>query len=645
MEHTHHHKEDSCCGHHDCSCHSHEGCGCHHEDGCTCGHSYSKKKELPVLASGAGLFALGFIAARFSLPGLPFFVAAYLLLGWEVLWKAGKNSIKGHILDENFLMSLATLGAFVLDEYPEAVGIMLFYRIGEYFEHRAVERSRSQIIAAVDLRPETVLRVRGDTQEILPADQVQVGDLLLVRPGDRIPVDGIVREGESSIDTAPVTGEPIPVFVKAGDAVISGCINTTGQLLLQAEKTLETSVATKILRSVESAAAGKPKIDRFITRFSRYYTPFVVGVAAFTAVVPSLITGQWHYWVYTALSFLVMSCPCALVLSVPLAFFAGIGKGSRQGILFKNGRSMEMLAMIQAVALDKTGTITQGVFQVEKVVGEDVLYLCATCEQNSSHPIARSVTQKAKAEGLVLPKPEELQELSGYGLQGKVEGQQVLCGNAALLKKSGIVLPELPPEEGTRVYVATDGRYLGYLELADKIKADAVAGIGRLKEMKLAVAMLTGDSQESADAVASKTGISKVYARLLPQEKLETLQELRKENGSVLFVGDGINDAPVLSGADVGGAIGSGADAAIEAADVVFMTPEVQAIPKAIQLARQAKRVALQNVVFALGVKALVMVLGLLGYASMWMAVFADTGVAMLCVLNSVAVLYGGKKN
>ena len=540
-------------------------------------------------------------------------------------------------------MSLATLGAFAIGEYPEAVGIMLFYRVGEYFEHRAVERSRSQILAAVDLRPETVQRLVNDTPETLPAELVVVGDCLLVRPGDRIPVDGIVVSGESHIDTAPVTGEPMPVFVKAGDKVISGCVNREGQLVIRTTKTLEDSVATKILRSVESAAAGKPKIDRFITRFSRYYTPFVVGAAAVTAVVPSLITGQWNYWVYTALSFLVMSCPCALVLSVPLAFFAGIGKGSQQGILFKNGRSMEALADIQGVALDKTGTVTYGVFQVETVVGENVLFLCAACEQNSSHPIAQSIVKKALAEGLTLPKPTALNEYPGFGVEAVVAGKTVLCGSRALLEKFGVI-PDVPEETGTRVYVALEGVYLGYLELADRVKPDAKAGIDGLKKLGLPVAMLTGDSADAADQVAEQVGISRVFSRLLPQEKLERLLSFRQEAGRVLFVGDGINDAPVLAGADVGAAMGSGTDAAIEAADVVFMTSEVSAIGKAIHLARQAKRKALQNVVFALGVKALVMILGLFGYASMWMAVFADSGVAMLCVLNSVATLYWGRK-
>jgi len=399
-------------------------------------------------------------------------------------------------------------------------------------------------------------------------------------------------------------------------------------------------MATRILKAVENAAAGKPKIDRFITKFARIYTPVVVTAAILTAVIPSLITGDWNYWVYTALSFLVMSCPCALVLSVPLAFFSGIGTGSKQGILFKGGLSMEALAGIRAVALDKTGTITQGNFQVQKVVG-DVLFLCAACEQHSTHPIAASITGYAAKQGLTLPTPETLEELPGLGIRGTVQGQTVLCGNTALLTRFSVPLPDpLPKESGSLVLVAVDGVYRGYLLIADTVKPNAAAAIARLKALGISVAMLTGDSQESAQAVAQAVGIDQVHAKLLPTEKLDALQTLRAQQGSILFVGDGINDAPVLAGADVGAAMGSGADAAIEAADVVFMTSEVTAVAQAVEIARRTKAIAWQNVIFALGIKAVVMVLGLLGYASMWMAVFADSGVAMLCVLNAIRLLY-----
>ena len=537
-------------------------------------------------------------------------------------------------------MSVATLGAFCINEFPEAVGIMLFYRIGEYFEHRAVERSRSQIMEAVDLRPETVIQVHGDHTHTIPAGNARVGDVILVRPGDRIPLDGRILTGTSRLDTAPITGESVPVSVKPGDQVISGCVNLSGQLTLRVEKVLAESMVTRILNSVENAAALKPKIDRFITRFARIYTPVVVAVAIATAILPSLFTGDWGYWVYTALSFLVMSCPCALVLSVPLAFFSGIGLGSRKGILFKGGMSMEALADIKAVALDKTGTVTKGEFSLQTVEGPaDLLALCAGAEQYSTHPIAGSILAAARERGLTLPTPTQVEELSGRGIRAVMDGSTVLCGNAALLSDHGIAVTA-PATAGTVVLVARDGAYLGHLVIADTLKPGAKEVISRLEAMGIATAMLTGDNAASARAVAVEAGIAEVHAGLLPQDKLEALQKLRTEKGAVMFVGDGINDAPVLAGADVGAAMGSGADAAIEAADVVFLTADLNAVPESIAIARETKRIAWQNVAFALAVKFAVMALGLLGFANMWMAVFADSGVAMLCVLNAIRVLY-----
>lgn len=599
-------------------------------------HDHRSGGLLPLLL-GAGLFILGILLDHLGLPGILAFVPAYLVLGWKVLSTAGKNLIKGHIFDEHFLMSIATLGAFAIREFPEAVGVMLFYRVGAYFEEKAVERSRRQIMEAADLRPDTVQLAYGG---VIPAEEAEPGDLLLVRPGDRIGLDGVVVAGTSRIDTAPITGEPVPVAVRPGDPVTSGCVNTSGQLTVRVEKALSESMVTRILQAVENAAAGKPKIDRFITRFSRIYTPAVVAVALLTAVVPSLFTGDWNYWVYTALSFLVMSCPCALVLSVPLAFFSGIGAGSKRGILFKGGASIEALANIRAIAMDKTGTVTKGDFQVQEVVGDpDLLALCAACEQHSSHPIALSITAKAREQGIRLPIPSQLEEIPGHGIQAVLDGKVVLCGNEKLLRRFGADFPALTGG-GSRVLVAVDGTYRGYILVADTVKPHAKEAVEKLHRMGIHTAMLTGDSQENARAVAEKTGISKVFARLLPEEKLEKLQMLRAEQGAVMFVGDGINDAPVLAGADVGAAMGSGADAAIEASDVVYMTSRVEAIPESVTIARKTRRVAYQNVVFALTIKAAVMVLGLLGFASMWMAVFADSGVAMLCVLNSVRILY-----
>jgi len=629
-QHREHHHDHCCCGH---DHHEHHHAHCDHgHDHHAHDHHHEKNELLPIL-TGAGLFAAGLVLDWLQLPWAPLaaYIAAYLVLGWQVLTTAAKNLIKGHVFDENFLMSIATLGAFAIREFPEAVGVMLFYRVGEYFEHRAVERSRSQIMEAVDLRPGTVLLTDGRQ---IPAGQAKAGDLLTVRPGDRIPLDGVVVNGESRIDTAPITGESVPVAVKAGEQVISGCVNLSGQLTVKAEKPLAESMVTRILQAVESAAAGKPKIDRFITRFARVYTPVVVTVAALTAVLPSLITGQWNYWVYTALSFLVMSCPCALVLSVPLAFFSGIGVGSKKGILFKGGASIEALAAVKQAALDKTGTVTEGSFGVQQVVG-DVLELCAACEHNSTHPIAQSIVAAAQTDRVA----EAVEEIPGCGIRAVLEGKTVLCGNEKLMEQFDIRVP-MVDVVGTKVYVAREGEYLGYILIADKIKEDAREAVETLEAMGVSTAMLTGDEETGAKAVAQQVGIGKVYARLLPQEKLERLEKLRRRGGSSLFVGDGINDAPVLAGADVGAAMGSGSDAAIEAADVVYLTSQVRAIPESIAIARATKKIAWQNVIFALAVKAVVMALGLAGFASMWLAVFADSGVAMLCVLNSIRQLY-----
>ena len=566
------------------------------------------------------------------------FVLGYLILGREILITAWKNLTRGHVLDENFLMSVATIGAFCIGEFPEAVGVMLFYRVGEYFEHKAVERSRSQIMEAIDMRPEVVHLASGET---IPAEDAKVGDILIVRPGDRIPLDGVVLSGESRIDTAPITGEPVPVAVKSGSSLTSGCVNTTGQLTMRVEKVLGESMVTRILDSVENAAASKPKIDRFITRFAKIYTPIVVALAAVVAVVPSVVTGDWNYWVYTALSFLVMSCPCALVLSVPLAFFSGIGVGSRQGILFKGGVSIEAMESVKAVVMDKTGTVTRGEFKVQKIGGGlDVLKLCASCEQQSTHPIAVSIVSAARERNMELFAPDTLEEIPGRGIRATVDGKTVLCGNEQLLKENHVDFGALDSDSGTQVLVAVNDRFAGFITIADGIKDGAKAAVAQLKADGLYTVMLTGDAEQPAKAVAQEVGIEETHAKLLPQDKLEKLQQLREQKGSVMFVGDGINDAPVLAGADVGAAMGSGADAAIEAADVVFMTSDVQAIPEALKIARMTGRVARQNVIFALAIKFAVMILGLLGHASMWMAVFADSGVAMLCVLNSIRMLY-----
>ncbi len=608
------------------------------------------KKDLIAIAAGAVLFIAGEVLERTapdSVISMVLFVAAYVILGFEIVWTAVKNLTKGHVFDENFLMSVATLAAFAIGDFAEAVGVMLFYRVGEVFEDIAVSRSRSQIMETVDLRPETVSLVQGDSVKDIPAGKAKIGDVILVRPGDRIPLDGKVIEGQSQIDTSPVTGEPVPVKVFPGKEIYSGCINDTGVLKLEVEKPLGESMVTRILDSVENAAANKPKIDRFITRFARIYTPVVVAAAILTAVVPSIVTGDWNYWIYTAITFLVISCPCALVLSVPLAFFSGIGAGSKRGILFKGGVSIEALKNISAVVMDKTGTITKGNFAVQKIVSlnrlteKQLLTVAADCEIDSSHPIAASIVTEAKARNLFLIRPKQAEEISGKGIRAEFPEGTVLCGNIGLMEMYQVDTSGYRSSAyGTEVLIAIDGTLEGYLVIADEIKEEARHAVERMKSQGLITAMLTGDAQDSAAEVAKQTGINEVRARLLPQDKLTQLKEIRKKHGAVMFVGDGINDAPVLAGADVGAAMGSGADAAIEAADVVFMTSSVEAIPESVDIARKTGNIAMQNVVFALIVKALVMVLGFFGFANMWMAVFADTGVAMLCVLNSIRILY-----
>lgn len=660
-EHDHDECHDDCCCGHDHEEHDHDEC---HED-CCCGHDQeehdheeahshshavkgskklSEKQDLILgIVLAAAAYLIGALVKTENIELIAYLVA-YLFLAKDILRASIHNIGKGQIFDENFLMSVASIGAFLIGEYPEAVGVILFYRIGEAFEDYAVERSRASIMETVNMRPETVLLVHGDHTHEIPAEDAEEGQIILVRPGDRVPLDGIVVEGSTQLDTSALTGEPVPVTASIDDTVLSGCVNQTGVIKLKVTNTLEESMVTRIMESMENAAASKPKIDRFITRFARVYTPFVVLVAALTAIIPSVVTGNWSHWVYTALTFLVISCPCALVLSVPLAFFSGIGLGSKKGILFKGGASLEVLKDIKAVVMDKTGTITEGNFVVQQIETadykkeSDLLCYAASCEQGSTHPIAKSILTAAKEQNITLLQPEEMKEAAGHGIKATIQGKQVLCGNQKLMDQEGISIPELSSAYGTEVFLAIDGTFAGRLLISDTIKDDSKASIAKLNESVHTV-MLTGDSENSAKAIATETGIQEYRAKLLPDEKLSTLQKLRKEFGPVMFVGDGINDAPVLAGADCGAAMGSGADAAIEAADVVFMTSKLSAIPEAIRIAKKSNRIAVENIVFALAVKAAIMVLGILGIASMWMAVFADTGVAMICIINSIRIL------
>lgn len=574
-------------------------------------------------------------------------LATYLLLGWGVLWNAIKNIGSGQVFDENFLMSVATLGAVIIGEMPEAVGVMLFYRIGTYFEEKATARSRSAIMDAIDMRPEQVRLVdEAGQSKVVSPEEVRIGQTIEVIAGERIPLDGTVIEGTTRIDTAPVTGEPVPVQVKPGSEILSGCINQSGRILMRVDKELKDSMVTRVLDAVENAAATKPRIDRFITRFARVYTPTVVLLAALVAVIPSLITGNWNYWVYTALTLLVISCPCALVLSVPLAFFSGIGRGSRTGILFKGGLSMEALRNIKAIAMDKTGTLTTGEFAVQSITTAegfdevDILAKAAALEVRSSHPVAVSIANEAKKRNVQLAEVVDLEELSGRGMTGVVNGVKVAVGNRRLFNELQITGYGEPADYGSEVLVALDGQYAGTILIADALKEDTKSAVAELAKRGLRTIMLTGDTQAGARYMAKEAGIDDVRAELLPVDKLSVMKELRETYGSTMFVGDGINDAPVLAGADVGGAMGSGADAAIEAADVVYMRPSISAVVESIRISSNTISIAWQNVVVALGVKILVMIMGLFGFANMWVAVFADTGVSILCILNSIRILY-----
>lgn len=613
------------------------------------------KSEKSQLTIGGLLFVIGMLMhyqpaglfAGLASIGDYFFFVSYLILGGPIVYTALKNITHGEFFDETFLMTVATVGAFAIHEYPEAVGVMLFYRIGEYFQDLAADRSRDQIMDAVDLRPEVVQRVTASGTETIPAEEAEVGDILLIRPGDRIPLDGIISEGETQIDTSAVTGEPKPVLASVGDPVDSGCVNMTGTIRIQVEKVLAESMVTRILDSVENAVASKPKIDRFITRFSRVYTPIVVFVAIAVAVLPPLLFGaDWDKCIYTALTFLVISCPCALVISVPLSFFAGIGAASKEGILFKGGTVMEALSNTKAAVLDKTGTLTEGKFKVRSIVKtagkseDEILALAAAGEIYSTHPIAQSIVTCANEKvSLFRSSPPCRKSPDTASKPNKTAKTSISEMKSSSPFPASLSHPFRKQEVGTDVYVAKGKTLLGRITISDAIKSDTIEGIQDLKALDITPVMLTGDNEKSAKAIGSLVGIENIHAGLLPEDKLSEMQKVRKEIGSVLFVGDGINDAPVLAGADVGAAMGSGADAAIEAADVVFLNSNVDAISKAVRVARKVIKTAWENVAFALIVKIAVMIMGLLGYANMWVAVFADTGVTILCILYAVRLL------
>ncbi|MCD7890350.1 MAG: cadmium-translocating P-type ATPase [Ruminococcus sp.] len=606
-------------------------------------------KELLSLAVGVLVYAAALILDHvigLNVLGLILYIISYLILGYGVLAATVKNLRGGNFFDENFLMTVATIGAFILGEYSEAVGVVLFFKTGEIFENYAVNKSRRAITAAAGLKVDEVDLLRDNEFVRVHSDEVAVGDIIRVKRGERIAIDGTVESGETRIDTSAINGEPVPLSVRAGDEVISGCINMNEAITVRAKAAAGDSMIAKIAEAVETASETKPEIDRFITRFAKVYTPVVILIAAATAIIPSLITGNWSKWVYTALTFLVISCPCALVLSVPLAYFSGIGAASRLGILFKGGNALEVLGKIKAIAFDKTGTITNGSFSVMnvksygKLTEEQIISLCGACETASTHPVAVSIVKYCADMGIKHEAPEKIREYSGRGVAAELNGKQLLCGNARLMNENGIEIPHEDEKiSGSIVYVSFGGELLGRVIVSDSVKAGSARAIELLKKMGIKTAMLTGDKKENAEATASELGIDYVRGELMPNEKLEEIGRIREKYGAVMFVGDGINDGPVLAGADVGGAMQSGADLALEAADAVFMNSELDSVVKAKKIADRTLRISYENIAFALVIKAAVLVLGLLGIQSMWFAVFADSGTAMLLILNSIRVL------
>ena len=576
------------------------------------------------------------------------YLIPYLIIGWDILWKAIRNIGHGQVFDENFLMCVATVGALVLGEYSEAVGVMLFYQVGELFQSYAVGKSRRSIAQLMDIRPD-VANVERDGQ-ILEVDpeEVAVGETIVVRPGEKVPLDGVVIEGASSLNTAALTGESAPRDVAVGGELLSGCVNITGLLKVRVTKEFGQSTVAKILDLVENAASKKAKAENFITRFAKYYTPAVVFAALALAVIPSLVTGDWSVWVHRALTFLVISCPCALVISIPLSFFGGIGGASAQGILVKGGNYLELLSKTETVVFDKTGTLTQGVFELSALVPapgvteRELLECAALAERHSGHPIAQSLRRALGGE-IDPGRVTGVEELPGYGVSALVDGRRVLAGSGKLMKKEGV---DFQPcnQAGTLVHVAREGTYLGCAVIADRVKPTAPAAVKALKDRGIRTVMLTGDSQAVGQAVAQELGLDEVHAQLLPGDKVDRLEDLlsrKSPKGVLAYVGDGVNDAPVLSRADVGIAMGAmGSDAAIEAADVVLMDDDPQKLVKAIRIAKKCMAIVQQNIVFAIGVKLLCLVLGAVGLASMWLAIFADVGVMVLAVLNAIRVLF-----
>lgn len=612
------------------------------------------KKRLILIVIALAVFAAALVlplAAAFK-NGL--LVLSYLIVGLPIISKAGRNIWRGQVFDENFLMTIATFGAFFLSDYAEAAAVMLFYQVGEFFQSYAVNRSRKSIAKLMDIRPDYAHVLRGETPETVDPEEVSLGEVIVIQPGERIPLDGVVVDGFSTIDTAALTGESLPREAETGDEVISGCINLTGVLKVKVTKEFANSTVAKILDLVENASSKKADIENFITRFARYYTPTVVIIALFLAVLPPLlVSGQsFNDWLYRAITFLVISCPCALVISIPLSFFGGLGAASKCGVLIKGSNYLEALAHAKTVVFDKTGTLTKGKFKVAEIIpvgrsAEDLLKTAAYAEAYSKHPIGESI-KEAFGDEIDLSQVKDLQEIHGQGLKVKIGADDVAAGNKKLLENMGLAVPEIEVP-GTVIYVAVNGGYAGCLVIADEVKEDAVRAIERLKEQGVEqTVMLTGDRKAIGEKIAKELALDKVYTELLPADKVAQLEHLlleKAEEGKLLFVGDGINDAPVLARSDIGVAMGGiGSDAAIEAADVVIMTDEPSKLAAAMCISKGTMAIVRQNIIFALGVKLLVLALGAAGYVSIWAAVFADVGVSVIAILNAMRALFFYKK-
>ena len=607
-----------------------------------------QKRLLFRIIIAAVLFAAGSLLPLGPTVEMGVFLVCYAVIGWDIVWKAVTNILHGQVFDENFLMTIATIGALILGEHSEGVAVMLFYQVGEWFQSYAVSKSRKSIASLMDIRPDYANVERNGKLEQVDPDEVNIGDTIVVKPGERVPLDGKIIKGTSALDTSALTGESMPRDVEPGMEVISGCINQTGILTIQTTKKYGESTVAKILDLVENASDKKGKTENFISRFARYYTPIVVFAAIALAILPPLVTGQpFSVWIYRALTFLVISCPCALVISIPLSFFGGIGGASKIGVLVKGSNYLESLAHTEVVVFDKTGTLTKGSFAVSQIKAidmkeEQLLELAAYAEDYSNHPISQSI-QKAYGKKIDNSRISDVQEIAGHGVRAVIDGKTVLAGNAKLMNRENIAYT--PSDAiGTVIYLACNGKYAGYIVIEDEVKADAPAAIRALKEVGVRkTVMLTGDADAVGKKVAQKLGLDQAYTELLPVDKVDRVEAMLKqtsEKGKLVFVGDGINDAPVLARADVGIAMGGlGSDAAIEAADVVLMTDEPSKISAVVRIARKTIRIANENIVFALGVKLLVLILGATGYANMWAAVFADVGVSVIAILNAIRAM------